>query len=179
MRVRGPMLATIAAVGLSYAAAPYITLYRVGNAIRAGDARALETLVDWPSVREGIKEDVCDLVIDTPATATVRQAGAELPPFGASFMRGIASNAIDQAVTPQALLSAAGDRARHATAQRRGADVHVQWAFFESPGSFLVNLHAAGQMEPIRIEMTLRRGAWRIDRVWLPADLLSGQGSRT
>lgn len=180
MRVRWPLLATTVAVGLAYGAYPYVTLYRVGNAIRAGHARTLEALVDWPSVREGIKEDVCDLVVDTP---TVQKAGAELPPFGSSFMRGIASSAIDQAVTPQALLAAAAsppdEKAKSPEAELRGADVHVQWAFFDSPTSFQVSLHAPGQVEPIRLEMTLHRGAWRIDRVWLPADLLAGQGNRT
>jgi hypothetical protein len=171
------MLATIAAVGLAYGAYPYFTLYRLGNAIRSGDARTLEALVDWPSVREGIKEDVCDLVVETP---TVQKAGAELPPFGASFMRGIAANAIDQAVTPQALLAAASsNEAKRPPAPLRGADVHVQWAFFDGPTGFRISLHAPGQADPIQMQMTLHNGEWRIDRVWLPVELLSGQGSRT
>ena len=182
MRVRGPMLATLVAMGLAYAAYPYITLYRIGDAIRSGDTKTLEVLVNWSSVREGIKEDICDLVVEDPeATA----GGGKLPPFGASFMRGIASTAIDQAVTPQALLAATGSIAGSAVHQRqsqpgvKGADVHVQWAFFDGPASFEVSLHAVGQSEPIRMEMVLRHGAWQIDRVWLPAQLLSGQANRT
>ncbi|HET6609628.1 MAG TPA: DUF2939 domain-containing protein [Rhodopila sp.] len=174
MRVRGPMLATLAAVGLAYAAYPYVTLYRIGGAIRGGDTKTLEALVDWSSVREGIKEDICDLVVDDPGAKT----GGNLPPFGASFMRGIASSSIDQTVTPQALLAATGSLKRPEK-ELKGADVHVRWAFFDSPTSFLVDLKAPGQTDPIRMEMTLHHGGWQIDRVWLPVDLLSGQGDRT
>jgi hypothetical protein len=175
------MLATLATVGLAYAAYPYVTLYRVGDAIRGGDTKTLEALVDWSSVREGIKEDICDYGGEDSGPKT----GSSLPPFGASFMRGIASSSIDQTVTPQALLAATGAapgglvREQRPQADLKGADVHIWWAFFDSPTSFLVDLHAAGQTDPIRMEMTLRHGSWRIDRVWLPTELLSGQGDRT
>jgi hypothetical protein len=163
-------------VGLAYGAYPYMTLYRLGGAIQRSDAKALEAMVDWPSVREGIKEDICDLVTDEPAV----QTSGSLPPFGASFMRGIASSAIDQAVTPQALLAATATAPSKPVIQdRQGADIHVNWAFFDGLTSFLVSLQARGQTDPIKIEMDLRHGAWQIQRVWLPAELLSPAGSRT
>ena len=169
MRTRWPLLATMLSVGAAYGAYPYATLYRLGSAIRAGDAGTLETLVDWPAVREGIKEDVSDLGAADPGPA-----GGPLPAFGASFMRGIASSTIDRAVTPQALLAAT-------VASRpspRGADVHVSWAFFDSPTTFLVSLLAPGQADPMKLELDLRHGEWRVQRVWLPADLLA-HGSKT
>ena len=175
MRVRWPLLATLLTVAVAYAAYPYVTLYRIGTAIRSADADTLESLVDWPSVREGIKEDICDLVIDEPAT----KSSTELPPFGASFMRGIASNTIDQAVTPQALLAATSSLPAKPAQPERGADVHVNWAFFDSPTVFMVSLRAPGQSEPIRLEMDLRHGHWRIQRVWLPAELLTDQPAKT
>ncbi len=173
MRARWPLLATMLSVGVAYAAYPYATLYRLGSAIEGADSSTLETLVDWPAVREGIKEDVCDLGTDDPGPKT----GAELPAFGASFMRGIASSAIDQAVTPQALLAATSTLpASHPSQQ--SADVHVIWAFFDSPTTFQVSLRARGQAEPIKLEMDLQHGEWRVQRVWLPAELLSS-GSKT
>ena len=95
MRAGWPIVATILSVAVAYVAYPYVTLYRLGSAIQRADAATLESLVDWPAVREGIKEDVCDLASDDPIPKT----GGALPPFGASFRRGIASSAIDQAVT--------------------------------------------------------------------------------
>ncbi|HEX2941734.1 MAG TPA: DUF2939 domain-containing protein [Rhodopila sp.] len=178
MRVRWPLLAAVLGIGALYVAYPYVTLFRLGLAIRTADAATLERLVDWPAVREGIKEDVCDL----GGVSTTAQSGGSLPPFGASFINGIASNKIDQAVTPQALVAAASTTAAAPAAEPKvvaGADVHVNWAFFESPTTFLVSLQARGQAEPIKLEMDLQDGSWRVQRVWLPADLLTNGGSRT
>lgn len=176
MRVRWPLLATVLGIGALYVAYPYVTLFRLGLAIRTADAATLETLVDWPAVREGIKEDVCDLGgVNAPT-----QDGGSLPPFGASFISGIASSKIDQTVTPQALVAAAATTPAAEPAKAiRGADVHVNWAFFETPTTFLVSLQARGQADPIKLEMDLQNGAWRVQRVWLPADVLSNNGSRT
>jgi hypothetical protein len=181
MRVRWPLAATVLSLGVAYMAYPYVTLYRLGLAIRGADAATLETMVNWPAVREGIKEDVCDLGTDVPGPTK----GNELPAFGASFRRGIAANAIDQAVSPQALLAAATSvrpddhKPRdHASQGPRGADVTVNWAFFDSPTTFLVSLQTPGQTDPIKLEMDLRDGAWQVQRVWLPAELLS-PASRT
>lgn len=185
MRLGWPMLATLMALGLSYAASPYITLYRIGAAIRGHDRATLEALVDWHHVREGIKEDICDLVIDDPAprTAAARDPAA-LPPFGASFIHGIASTAIDRAVTPQALLAVpSGAAARPARASSPMAQpiaaARLGWAFFDSPTVFSVDLHADGQAQPVRLRMVLHHGTWQVDRVWLPAALLSDRGDRT
>ncbi len=176
MRVRWPLFAVILGLGLSYAAYPYVTLYRLGTAIRSGDAETLQGLVDWPAVREGIKEDICDQVLDQPAEA---RSGAQLPPFGASFVRGIATNAIDQAVTPEALVAAVNTPEVPPATPRRGADVAVDWAFFDGPTSFAVNLRVPGQAEPIRLQLELRHARWQVRRVWLPEELLQGASART
>jgi Protein of unknown function (DUF2939) len=173
MRARWPVLAAVLSLGVAYIAYPYVTLYRLGSAIQSADAATLESLVNWPAVREGIKEDVCDLASDIPGPRT----GAELAPFGASFMRGIASRAIDQAVTPQALLAATSTVPTSRPAPS-GADLRVNWAFFDSPTTFMVTLQPTGQTEPVRLEMDLRHGEWRVQRVWLPPELLNS-GSRT
>lgn len=172
MRSRWPVLAAFLAVGVSYVAYPYVTLFRLGEAIRSGDATTLQKLVDWPAVREGIKEDICDQVIDTPSKGPQTAAGT-LPPFGASFVRGIAASSIDRAVTPEALAAAASAPASRKPAVS-GADVHVSWAFFEDPTAFSVSLNAPGQAEPIKLQMELQHGKWRVKRVWLPSNLLQG-----
>jgi hypothetical protein len=113
---RKPLIGLLLAVGLTYGIYPYVTLYRLGQAIRSGDAVRLEAMVDWSSVREGIKEDICDLVIEQPPQ---EQADGKLPPFGAGFVRGIATNVVDRQVTPEALVAATqGPDASEAT---RGA----------------------------------------------------------
>ena len=173
MRARWPLLATVLTAGFAYVAYPYVTLYRLGSAIQGADAATLETLVDWPAVREGIKEDVCDLAADDPGT----KSGEALPAFGTSFMRGIASSSIDRDVNPQALLAATSTVPASHPAPR-GADVHVNWAFFDSPTTFMVSLQPPGQTEPVKLEMDLNHGEWRVQRVWLPSELLA-PGSKT
>jgi Protein of unknown function (DUF2939) len=170
-----PLIGALLVAGLTYGSYPYVTLYRLGQAIRSGDAAGLQTLVDWPSVREGIKEDICDLVIDEPQQAQEDDVG--LPPFGAGFVRGIATNAIDRRVTPEALVAAVQVPDANETAH--GAAVQINWAFFAGPSSFLVDLSTPGQAEPIRLQMDLRNGAWQVTRVWLPPELLGQTKTRT
>jgi hypothetical protein len=173
--VRGkPLIGALLAVGFTYGIYPYVTLYRLGQAIRNGDAAKLETMVDWSSVREGIKEDICDLVIDEPQQA---RDGAKLPPFGSGFVRGITTNVVDKRVTPEALAAAAQNP--QVTEATHGAAVQVTWAFFASPSAFLVDLETPGQSEPIRLQMDLRDGAWQVTRVWLPPELLGQARTRT
>src|SRR5271166_6744434 len=78
------------AIAFAYTAYTYVTLYRLGYAIRHGDSSVLETLVDWDGVREGLKEDVCDALAEGPepaetATALPARDEAALPAFGSGF----------------------------------------------------------------------------------------------
>jgi len=172
MKGKKPVIGALMAIALAYVIYPYATLYRLGLAIRHGDAATLENMVDWYAVREGIKEDICDSVFDQPS-----QASGKLPPFGAGFVRGIASNAIDSAVTPEALASAA--QQSEAASVPQGASVRVSWAFFAGPSAFAVELATPGQAAPIKLQMELRDGTWQVTRVWLPPRLLVEANART
>lgn len=176
------IVAAVAVVCVAYVAWPYVTLFRLGLAIRHGDAAALETLVNWDGVREGIKEDICDNMLDEP-TAHVASGENRLPAFGSSFVRGIAGNAVDENVNPQALVSAA-HAAEPATPPHAAAEANpsIAWAFFDGPESFLVLLRQPGAQpgdEPIRIQLQLRHGAWKVTRAWLPREMLMQTNPRT
>jgi hypothetical protein len=169
-----PILAAVLAVGVGYAAYPYMTLYRLGHAIHTGDASTLQALVDWPAVREGIKEDICDNVAANPA---VTGDNGKLPAFGASFVRGIAGSAVDQQVTAAGLV---GMTHHHpAGAATRGAAMQVTWAFFHDPIDFIVSLHAPGELAPIRLRMSLKDATWQVTRIWLPPTLLDRANAPT
>jgi hypothetical protein len=161
-------------VTLAYFAYPYVTLYRLGSAVQSADAATLEKLVDWPAVREGIKEDICDMVVDDGPAAP-----GKLPAFGSGFVRSIASNAIDEQVTPQAIAAASAGPRAHASPAGAMSKVRVNWAFFDSPTVFTVDLQAKGMQEPIRMQLDLRHGLWQVRRVWLPEDMLKGPPART
>lgn len=174
MSGRKSAIGALAVLAAAYAIYPYVALYRLGSAIRNGDAVTLASMVDWSAVREGIKEDICDLVIDEPKEAA---AAGQLPPFGSGFVHGIASNVVDRRVTPEALVAATKTSEQHQAAQ--GAAIRVRWAFFAGPAAFVVDLGAPGQTEPIRLQMDLRDGGWQVTRVWLPPELLTQANQRT
>jgi len=168
MPVTKPLLAACLAVAIGYVAYPYVTLYRLGEALHSGDSQTLTALVNWPAVRDGIKRDISD----RPNAAV---GTGELPGFGASFVTGIATRSVDQRVTPEGLVKAV-----RATAPVRTHDrMQVNWAFFDGPTQFIVSLTAPGQAVPIRLEMRLHDTQWRVDRVWLPPDLLDQANART
>lgn len=173
MAARKPVIGAVLAIALAYGIYPYVTLLRLGLAIRHGDAETLESIVDWPAVREGIKEDICDEAIEPPAARN----GSQLPPFGAGFMRGVAGNAVDERVTPEALV-AVGQQEESAPV-RPSAALSVRWAFFASPTSFVVDLSAPGRHPPLRLQMELRGGTWQVTRVWLPPPMLLEANART
>jgi hypothetical protein len=179
---RKRVAAAIAAACAVYLVWPYATLYRLAEAIRHGDAATLETLVDWDGVREGIKEDICDTVFEPQVK--VASAEARLPPFGYSFVRGIAANAIDEQISPEALVSAARSGEK-APAAPSGGNPSIAWAFFDGPTTFSVVLRPPGATAgatakdtPIRLELAFQHGAWKVTRAWLPPEMLM-QANRT
>ncbi len=168
MPVTRPLLAACVIVALGYVAYPYVTLYRLGEAVHSGDAHTLKTLVNWPAVRQGIKHD-----IDDSQTAATRD---QLPGFGASFVRGITTHAVDRRVTPEGLVAAVRGPA---SSQASNDAMQVNWAFFDSPTQFQVSLSAPGEAQPIRLILGLHDNGWQVDRVWLPPRLLDQANART
>lgn len=167
------ILAAALVMGAAYVAYPYVTLYRLGSAVQTGDAVALRGLVNWPQVRAGIKQDICAHIGKTPRAEKVSDS---LPPFGASFARGIATNVVDQTVTPQHLVEITR-REEFATGTAPRSP-HVTWAFFAGPARFIADLDAPGEKAPIRLQLTLRDGVWQLTRIWLPHGML-GQANGT
>lgn len=169
MQAKWLIVAALLFPGAGYFSYPYATLYQLDTAMRRADATTLSTLVDWSAVRQGLKEDLCDLVFDEPASA---RPANELAPFGASFVRGVTGNMVDRNFTPEAVVSmtqAAPDQAR--------AETHLRWAFFSHPTRFSVNLIADGTAEPIQMEMQFRNLRWQVRRVWLPNEILERAGT--
>ena len=170
MRAKWPILAMFVVLGVGYLGYPYVTLYRLDVAVRENDASTLRSLVDWYAVREGLKEDICDMVLDTPAAAP--RANDELPPFGASFVRGMTANVVDQRVTPETLVS----MSRSPVTKSQPA-AHLTWAFFDSPTEFSVVVQTSEAAEPIRVMMELHGMTWQVRRVWVPNEILEHAGS--
>lgn len=194
-----PILSALVVVAVAYMASPYVALYRLQAALRGGDQSILAGMVDWDQVRDGLKQDIAELVVDEPepqprATAqlagamevsgSAQLAGSTLPPFGSSFIKGIASKAVDEAITPESVArmgrpdgdAEPGDADPLQSVSLKSA--HVTWAFFQSPETFTLWLRSPGQdisEGPVKLRMELLDGSWKITRVWLPPSLLRHQ----
>jgi hypothetical protein len=187
-----PILCTLVLLAAAYIAYPYLALYRLQAAIANGDTARLAALVDWDQVRQGLKDDIAEQLVQEPVdppelaeqpVARTQNAVAALPPFGSSFIKGIASKAVDETVTPDALARMARpvDEAEATEPDPVNAgslrDARVSWAFFESPDTFMLWLHTpAGGKQPLKLRMGLRDGAWKVIRIWLPPALLRHRG---
>ncbi|HEY2132797.1 MAG TPA: DUF2939 domain-containing protein [Acetobacteraceae bacterium] len=176
------LLATFA-----YAITPYICLWRLYNAVEQGDAATLAQVVDWNSVRRGLKEDIAEGIIGMAPAETVAR-GNTLPAFGSGFVTGIASNVVDEEVTPQHLAEAVRD-AQPATAPAQPAAPDnasgfgsLERAFFTSPTCFIVSIRLPGQ-DPddpaLRVELGLSGTGWKVIRAWVPQDLMDEANTHT
>ncbi len=163
MRAKRPIIAGLLSGLTLYGGYPAVTLYRLQAAVHDGNASALSELIDWPAVRQGVKEDLCDLVLDEPNDPAKKN---ELAPFGASFVRGIAGASVDRAVTAEALAGMG-----HPVEPGHG-DAQIDWAFFSGPLRFNVHVSVAGITDPVRAELALVGWRWQVVRVWIPPALL-------
>jgi hypothetical protein len=171
MRKSALLVACVAA----YLAWPYLALYWIGDALRRGDARTLTATIDWDSVREGLKEDIADGITGEPA-ATTQIASDALPPFGASFVKGMAGNIVDETVTPEHL---AGSLDAVRSASGKSGAIRLNSAWFTSPtsfeASFLLPDEESGAA-PVRVRLDLIETGWtlqwRITRAWIPSPVL-------
>lgn len=163
MHGRWAIIPALALVGLGYTAYPFVTLYQLQSAIRGGDATALSRLIDWSSVREGIKEDICDLVLDEPGDIAKK---GQLPAFGASFVRGVTGSSVDREFTAEKLAGLVQPAAPS------NDDASISWAFFSGPGRFAIDVTVSGHTEPVKAEMAFTGLRWKVMRIWIPATML-------
>jgi hypothetical protein len=178
-----PILSALVVVAAAYAAYPYVALYRLQAALRSGNSATLAAMIDWDQVRDGLKDQIAEDFVGSPApaTGTMQTASAELPAFGASFIKGVASNAVDSEITPEAVVRMVG----HTEALEEGEpdplravavrNTRITWAFFGDPTTFTLWLRTPNEApgdDPVKLRMQLRDGNWKITRVWLPPTLL-------
>ncbi|WPN48373.1 DUF2939 domain-containing protein [Pseudomonas sp. P8_241] len=92
----------IAAIALTgFALAPYVAVYQIQQAAEAQDADALEEHIDFPRIREDLKEQI-NLSIMAKAKTELKDN-----PFGGLAMAmasGIADRVISSFVTPSGLI---------------------------------------------------------------------------
>jgi len=161
----------------AYAAYPYLALYRLGEALQARDLDAVEGKVDWPRVRQGVKDDV-----NAALAAKIKpEEGGGFAALGVALAGKLAGPFIDAAVTPaglaavldadkptletlvtQAYISTPGDRPLPRLVQSSFSGLAVFDAVVAPKG-------ANSEDDRIRLRFELEGGCWMLTRIHLPA----------
>lgn len=133
----GAVLAAVALFAAAWAAAPIVAGQALIRAAKAGDARTLERLVDFPALRASMKDELNkELVARMGRDPRVVESG--LGGLGMMLAPMILSGAIDTAVTPEVLAqmvttAEAPDPSRRAPSdpadRKSDKDIHQAWGY--------------------------------------------------
>lgn len=98
--------------------APYMALHRLQGAAQAGDEQAMRELVDFPSLRESVKQNVTGVV-----EHGIGSRGGPLAQLGGMLAGRVASPVVDAFVTPQGVAAlTTGQRPGRHVDRDAGAD---------------------------------------------------------
>jgi len=160
----------------AYAAYPYLALYRLGEALQAHDLDAVETKVDWPRLRQGVKDDV-----NAALVAKVRpEEGNGFAALGVALAGKLAGPFVDAAVTPAGLVAAMG--ADRPTLETLVTQVYISTStdrplprLVQSSFSGLTAFDAVvapkganSEEDRIRLRFEFEGGYWMLTRIHLP-----------
>ncbi|MGF1563505.1 MAG: DUF2939 domain-containing protein [Geminicoccaceae bacterium] len=164
---------------IAYLAWPYWSATRLASALERGDREALDGLVDWPAVAEGLRVDLNGLLVKRMAQdgVTLSSAAAE-----GALMPDTIDDVASIMATPDGLawlLSENGNIGAVVGGVGEGesfaglADdlrARTSSAVFTSPMAFRVRLTPAENAanRPLVAVMRLRDGGWRLTRLFLP-----------
>lgn len=89
----------------SYAAMPFLSAWKIREAIRHGDAAYLEAKVDWPSFKDSLKPSLSRIALDMPLEpgAEPAQKPSLWQRLKQRWGRGLVERAVDGYVTPEGL----------------------------------------------------------------------------
>ena len=146
-----------------YVAYPYVTLWRLDQAILKPDIPTLNTLIDWPELRQRLKVEA-KLAFINKAQTDIGQGGLG-GLFGgaltALLVPTVVDSAVDAMVTPEALVhNDKIDQMRH---EGKSLRRFVTYAFFASPTEFRVDLKDPDEKDSPALTslLELRDGRWR------------------
>ena len=147
-RRRGKLIAAIVvALLLIYAASPYYSIWRFGEALRAHDMAALASRVDFDAVRGSLKQQIRDHFLGV----LTKKKKDRLAQFLTASTDNPLDRLIDAYVTPEGLASIISDPApiKNATSLSSlpgisGSRKEIDWskarhAFFTSPRDFAID----------------------------------------
>jgi hypothetical protein len=133
----GAVLAAVALFAAAWGLAPIFAGQALIRAAKAGDARKLEQLVDFPALRASLKDELNKEVV-ARIGRDPRVAESGLGGLGMMLAPMILSGAIDTAVTPEVLAqmvttAEAPDPTRRPSSEpadaKKGKNIHQAWGY--------------------------------------------------
>lgn len=165
---RGPFIVAAVAFVALWTAWPYWAIYDLQTALVNGDKVRLASLVDWTTVRDGVREDL-------KAAYTKKIVSAD--PRVQALSQAVSSAAIDRVVNEQINASSLSEMARNGLRDANPMG-QVRYAFFEgSPLVFRMDIGAEFSTEQERTIYLLEWNlGWRLKRIIVAPYLLGLSG---
>jgi hypothetical protein len=170
----GVVLAAVVALVAAWAVAPVLAAQGLIRAAKAGDARKLEALVDFPSLRQSLKEELnAELVARLRRDPDMADSG--LGGLGLMLAPMLLSGAVDTLVTPEmvaemVVTAEAPDPTRPPEREpgdaRDADDIHQSWGYRDL-NHFAVTLTDRDRPDQQLALILERRGlfAWKLAAV--------------
>jgi len=162
-------------LGAYVAAGPYLTLNRLQKAIAAGDAQALSSYVDFPTLRENLKQQIN---ARTNQGANAAFQNPIVSRLVGGFATSVTDAAVDSLVTPAGLNGLLSGAALWTNNFADSSGVTLQQRIengqrsFESLSAFTVTF-AAMTGSQIAIVLTRDGLSWKLTNVRLPTSSFS------
>lgn len=154
-------------------ASPYLALNNIKNAAQARDADKLSGYIDFPSVKQGVKEQV-KAKFATEMITGENQNGFEA--LGSMFAASMIDTLVDGLITPDGMAammlekqkqdSIEADKTQEESNEFKGLDYETSYTSFSS---FQVDINSK---EDRAVKMTLHRDglSWKVTNIDLPLD---------
>ena len=164
----GPYLAGFFAFAVLWTVWPYWAIYDLQTALVKGDKVRLSSMVDWDSVREGVRED-----LKAAYTAKIRSADPRMQALG----QAVSGAAIDQVVQQQINPAMLSEMAKNGMSDSNPMS-QVRYAFFAgSPMVFRMDIGAEFSSQNERTIYLLEWNfGWKLKHIMV-APYLLGAGN--
>ncbi|NJC41332.1 hypothetical protein GGQ87_001590 [Brevundimonas alba] len=178
--VIGGVAAAIVVGVVAWAAAPILAAQALVRAAKAGDAHRIEQLVDFPSLRESLKDEL-NAELAAQMRRDPRMAESGLGGLGMILAPMLLSGAVDAAVTPQVVAQmvttaeapdpTVRDEPEPGDTADKGDDIHQAWGYRDL-NAFAVTLTDRDHPDQRLALIMERRGlfSWRLAAVDIQND---------
>ena len=164
----------LAVLAAAYCAYPFWVASALMDAVATRDRNALETYIDFPRVREGLKGDFNAQLLKGIAVPRGDPAAALGGAVATLVGPQVVETMVDALVTPAGLLQALAGHAALTGEDSRAIETriraNVRSARFVAPDRFSIALGAADEPEEnwVYVMMSLQGLTWRVTSLRLP-----------